>query len=117
MKEKLFSLTKKDFEIQTFKSGGKGGQHQNKTDSGVRIIHLETGLVGECRTTRSQFQNKKIAFQRLTQNPKFQIWIKRKAFEKINNLNLEDKVEKMMNPSNIKIEIKNSKNQWIEKIN
>jgi protein subunit release factor B len=36
-KEKLFSITKKDFKIQTFRSGGKGGQHQNKTNSGVAI--------------------------------------------------------------------------------
>lgn len=49
MKELLFSLTKKDFRIETFRSGGKGGQHQNKTDSGVRIVHLESGAVGESR--------------------------------------------------------------------
>jgi len=44
-KEKLFSITKKDLEIQTFCSGGLGGQHQNKTASGVRIIHRASGAV------------------------------------------------------------------------
>jgi len=43
MKNKLFSLTKKDFDIQTFRAGGKGGQKQNKISSGVRIIHRESG--------------------------------------------------------------------------
>jgi protein subunit release factor B len=38
-RELLFSITKEDFEIQTFCSGGKGGQHQNKVETGVRILH------------------------------------------------------------------------------
>ena len=38
-KKLLFSVTKKDFDIQTFRSGGKGGQHQNKRDTGVRCVH------------------------------------------------------------------------------
>ncbi len=59
------SFTKKDFNVDTFKSGGKGGQHQNTCDSGVRITHIETGISSECRETRSQHQNKKIAFKNL----------------------------------------------------
>ena len=63
-KELLFSITKKDFEVQTFRSGGKGGQHQNKTDSGVRIIHRASGAVGESRSERSQLVNKRLALKR-----------------------------------------------------
>lgn len=64
-KELIFHAERKDFKIDTFRSGGNGGQHQNKTDSGVRITHIESGLSAECRETKSQAQNKKIAFRRL----------------------------------------------------
>ena len=46
-----------DIEKQTFSAGGPGGQHQNKTQSGVRVIHLPTGVRGESRTERSQHKN------------------------------------------------------------
>ena len=38
------SKAKGDFKVETFKSGGKGGQHQNKTDSGARVIHVASGI-------------------------------------------------------------------------
>ena len=46
-----------DLERQTFRSGGPGGQHQNKTESGVRYIHKPSGLAAESRTERSQHKN------------------------------------------------------------
>lgn len=107
-KELLFSLTKNDFEIETFRSGGKGGQHQNTTDSGVRIKHKESGAVGESRSERSQLQNKKLAFERLINGKEFQMWHKKKAFE-IMGLRktpeqIEKEVEETMKPENLKVE-------------
>jgi protein subunit release factor A len=52
-------------EVQTFRSGGKGGQHQNTTDSGVRLIHRPTGLRAESRSDRSQHRNRALALARL----------------------------------------------------
>jgi peptide chain release factor 2 len=46
-----------DLVRQTFRSGGPGGQHQNKTESGVRYIHVPTGIAAESRTERSQHKN------------------------------------------------------------
>src|SRR5207247_1681301 len=54
-----------DLERQTFRSGGPGGQHQNKTESGVRYTHLPTGIAAESRTERSQHKNDQMALSQL----------------------------------------------------
>jgi len=106
MKKKIFSITKKDFTVQTFRAGGKGGQHQNKTDSGVRIIHKDSGAVGESRTHASQYQNKKEAIDRLTKTSKFRLWILRRANEIAQGATIEEQIDKMMHPKNLKVEVK-----------
>lgn len=68
-----FSVTMKDCDLQTFTSGGKGGQHQNRSQTGVRIIHRASGARGEARDERSQWQNKKLAWRRMYESPAFQL--------------------------------------------
>ena len=51
--------------MTTFSAGGKGGQHQNTANTGVRITHDATGLSAEARDSKSQYQNKKSAFRKL----------------------------------------------------
>ncbi|QDU60598.1 Peptide chain release factor RF2 [Planctomycetes bacterium Pan216] len=58
-------LKESDVEMETFMSGGPGGQHQNKTASGVRLRHLPSGVVVECRNERSQHKNRKTAMKML----------------------------------------------------
>ena len=105
MRKLLFSITKKDFDVETFRAGGKGGQKQNKTSSGVRIRHRDSGSVGECRNHRSQLQNKKEAFRRLVESDKFKKWHKIESAKRMGLYEgIEEKVDEMMKDENLKVE-------------
>src|SRR5208282_4134188 len=100
MSKKLaFSVTLKDCKLDTFSAGGPGGQHQNTSNTGVRITHRESGAVGESREYRSQLQNKKAAFRRMAESGKFKAWVNRRLWGE--RLPPEEQVKLDMSPENL----------------
>lgn len=94
--------------MQHFRSGGKGGQNQNKRDTGTRVIHHPSGARGESREERSQLQNKRAAFRRMVASPQFQLWLRIQtgrlaAFE----------ADFSLPPAEVKVEVR-SGGRWVE---
>ena len=108
----LFSVTIADCDVQTFCTGGPGGQNQNKREMGVRIIHRASGAIGECREERSQLANKRKAFRRMAESKKMQLWLRLETGRILKDPPIESVVEKQMNPKNIRVEKKTTDNTW-----
>jgi protein subunit release factor B len=114
MREKLFSVSAKDCRMDTFRAGGKGGQNQNKVESGVRFVHPPSGAVGEARDSRDQLQNRRSAFLRMAQSRLFQSWCRTKAAELRTGKTIDQIVDESITPETVKVEILGSDGRWTE---
>jgi peptide chain release factor 1 len=113
-KELLFSLTKKDFVVQWFSGTGAGGQHRNKHQNCCRLYHPDSGVRTTGQSNRDRIANQKEAFKSLVDHPQFKLWFNFKVMECLDKESIEDKVNKMMDPKNIKIEGKDENGTWTE---
>lgn len=104
--KKLFSVTLKDLREDQFRCGGKGGQNLQKRNTGIRFTHEPSGAVAECTEERNQAQNRVRALQKLAKDPRFINWCKTQAaVMEEGYANLDAKVNELMKPENIKVEI------------
>lgn len=101
-REHLFSVTAKDLDIEYFRnSKGAGGQKRDKTSSACRVRHRASGAVGQSKDHREQHKNKRLAFRRMAESPKFKMWITAQAM-KLEPI--DDIVDRLMDESNIQVE-------------
>lgn len=102
----LFTVPRKDLDLQFFRAGGKGGQKQNKTSSACRITHVPSGAVGESRDQREQSQNRRLALERLVASDVFKVWVKVQAgMQEEGFADIERKLDAELIPGKIKVEL------------
>ena len=114
VKELVLSVSIHDCEVQTYRGSGAGGQHRNKTSSGVRVIHPPSGARAESCEERSQLQNKKAAFLRMVATPAFQAWLAAVSAGVKTPLEVEREVEAaMQRPQDFRTEVLRG-GSWVE---
>jgi protein subunit release factor B len=113
VREKVFSVTIRDCRVDTFRAGGKGGQNQNKVESGVRVVHEPSGAVGEARDSRDQLQNKRAAFRRMAESRAFQLWARIEAARRVTGKTIDQLVDESIAPENLLVEVRGDDGRWM----
>jgi len=113
-KEILFTLTAKDFEFTYSKGSGPGGQKRNKTSTKVQCLHRPSGAVGVSDETRSQHQNKRLAFEKMAKSEAMKKWSRIEAAKVTGeHARIEEKIEYELK-HNVRGEVKDDKGRWVE---
>lgn len=111
-KELLFSVTAADCDWAYTRGEGKGGQKKNKTNSAVHCSHRPSGAHGYAEDSRSQYDNKKLAFTRMANSDIFKTWHKLETMRRSGQMaQIDIEVVKQMN--NIRVEVKQD-GKWTE---
>ena len=111
-KKPLFSITARDCEWSYTRGSGNGGQKKNKTSSAVHCMHRPSGAHGYSEASRSQADNKRDAFEKMSNSPEFQRWINLEFMKRSGEMaDVERRVEQEL--TKVKTEIKID-NVWYE---
>lgn len=113
-RELLFRVTKKDFTETHIRGSGPGGQHRNKTSTGVRLVHRASGAVGEATDSKSQAENRVAAFRRLRETREWKAWFTMMTAETLGRPSLKSVVEQAMQDENIVTEVLDDRQRWQE---
>ena len=104
-KEVLFTVTANDCDWTYTRGTGPGGQKRNKTSSKVRCVHRASGAIGESDETRSQHDNKRLAFRKMAETKEFKTWHKIETAKQMGSIvSIEDNVNMAMRDHNLKVE-------------
>lgn len=110
----LFSVTAKDCDWSFSHGTGNGGQARNKTLSAVNCRHRASGAHAYSQAGRSQENNKRDAFVKMTQTKEFKDWHRREVWKHLGILEqIERAVEEGMRPENLRMEIRID-GRWVE---
>jgi len=110
--ELLFRVTAEDCDWTYTRGTGPGGQKRNKTSSKVRCVHRASGAWAESDATRSQHDNKRIAFRAMAESSQFKAWHRLETARRLGQLiDIDEKVNREM--SRIRVEGKRE-GKWVE---
>lgn len=113
-RERINIANRKDFEVSYFCGSGPGGQARNKVASGVQIRHKESGAIGRASDSRSQFDNRASAFERLTKTAQFKFWVSQRLYELERKETMEETVMQETTDADLRYEVQDEHGRWVE---
>ena len=113
-RELLFRVTKADFDETHIRGSGPGGQHRNKTSTGVRLKHRASGAVGEATDSKSQDANRRAAFRRLRDTAEWTRWFRDMVLATQGRPTAAERLRDAMQPENIRTQVLDSKQRWVD---
>lgn len=105
-RELILSITKKDFDIQYFSGKGAGGQHRNKHQNCVRMLHRDSGVSATGQSSKSRQANEREAFNTIVKSKEFETWRKMEVSHRLaTGSSVREAVRLSMREENLKIEV------------